>query len=280
MKVCVQYGQKYSVLHQTDEIIYKSLDSQDKGIGVIALNRPKQKNALSKGLVDNFQKIIKHLNNETRVLIIQSLVPGVFCAGADLKERETMPVEEVGGFVSKLRSLMQEIYNLPMPVIACLDGVALGGGLEMSLACDIRVCSDNVKMGLVEGKLAIIPGAGGTQRLPRLINSSIAKELIYTARIINANDAHKLGLVNHVVSQNNNGDAAYHKSVEIGREILENGPIAIRMAKKSINKGLEMDIEEGLKVEEFCYSQLIQTEDRVEGLKAFKEKRKPRYVGK
>lgn len=186
---------------------------------------------------------------------------------------------QVSTFVSTLRQIMSRINNLPQPVICAVDGMALGGGLELALACDIRIASRNAKMGLVETKLAIIPGAGGTQRLPRLINPSIAKELIFTAKILNGDEAKTLGIVNHAVEQNEDGDAAYLKSLEIAREILPNGPVAIKMAKAAINRGIEVDLYSGLNVEESCYAQVIPTKDRTEGLLAFKEKRQPRYTG-
>ena len=149
----------------------------------------------------------------------------------------------------------------------------------MALACDIRVASDNSKMGLVETKLAIIPGAGGTQRLPRIIGPSMAKELIFTARVVGGNEAAKIGLVNHVVTQNDTGDAAYHRAIDLAREILPNGPVGVKMAKLAINKGIEVDIGTALAIEEGCYAQVIPTKDRLEGLQAFKEKRKPVYTG-
>jgi methylglutaconyl-CoA hydratase len=190
-----------------------------------------------------------------------------------------MPREQVGLFVAGLRSLMDQISDLPVPVIGAVDGLALGGGLEMALACDIRVAASDAKMGLVESRLAIIPGAGGTQRLPRLINPAVAKELIYTARVIDGGAAYNLGIVNHVVAQNSSGDAAYLKSLDLAREILPNGPVAVRMAKRAINKGMQVDVGSGLAIEEACYAQLIPTRDRQEGLQAFNEKRKPQYTG-
>lgn len=166
-----------------------------------------------------------------------------------------------------------------MPIIAALDGVALGGGLEMALSCDLRVAADTTKMGLVETKLAIIPGAGGTQRLPRIVGPAMAKELIFTGRVIDGAEAFKLGLVNRVVAQNQEGDAAYGKALELAKEILPQGPIALRMAKTAIDRGIEVDLDTGLTIEEFCYAQVIPTKDRLEGLMAFKEKRSPRYKG-
>lgn len=207
------------------------------------------------------------------------MVPGVFCAGADLKERAKMQQEEVGPFVSRTRRLFDDLSRLPVPVIAAIDGVALGGGLEMALACDIRVASSSAKMGLVETKLAIIPGAGGTQRLTKLIGIPKAKELIYTAKIFDGDEALQFGVVNYSEKQNDQGDAAYKKALQLAGEIVKNGPIAIQMAKSAIDSGADVDLKTGLKIEELCYSRLIPTKDRIEGLTAFKEKRPPKYIG-
>lgn len=174
---------------------------------------------------------------------------------------------------------MCELEDLPMPTIAALDGVALGGGLEMALACDIRVASSTAKMGLVETKLAVIPGAGGTQRLPRIIGQSLAKELIFTARVLDGTEAHRLGLVNHVQEQNLQGNAAYLKALELAKEILPQGPIALRAAKKAISAGAQTDFDNALAIEKLCYAEVIPTKDRLEGLKAFREKRPPVYTG-
>uniref|UniRef100_A0A8K9X2G7 AU RNA binding protein/enoyl-CoA hydratase n=1 Tax=Oncorhynchus mykiss TaxID=8022 RepID=A0A8K9X2G7_ONCMY len=200
-------------------------------------------------------------------------------SGADLKERAKMHQSEVGPFVSKARALISELGNLPMPTIAAIDGAALGGGLEIALSCDIRIASNNAKLGLTETKLAIIPGAGGTQRLPRAIGVALAKELIFAARAIDGTEAKRLGLVSHAVEQNKSGDAAYLRALDLAREFNPNGPIAIRMAKLAINQGIEVDLNTGLAIEEACYAQVIPTKDRLEGLAAFKEKRPPRFKG-
>ncbi|XP_036158308.1 methylglutaconyl-CoA hydratase, mitochondrial isoform X4 [Myotis myotis] len=199
--------------------------------------------------------------------------------GADLKERVKMNPSEVGPFVSKIRAVINEIANLPVPTIAALDGLALGGGLELALACDIRVAASSAKMGLVETKLAIIPGGGGTQRLPRAIGMSLAKELIFSARVLDGQEAKAVGLVSHVLEQNQEGDAAYRKALDLAREFLPQGPVAMRVAKLAINQGMEVDLVTGLAIEEACYAQTIPTKDRLEGLLAFKEKRSPRYKG-
>jgi methylglutaconyl-CoA hydratase len=190
-----------------------------------------------------------------------------------------MSQADIGPFVASARQLTVDLFNLPMATIAALDGAALGGGLELALSCDFRTASDSAKMGLVELKLAIMPGAGGTQRLPRIINSSIAKELIFTGRVVDGTEAHKLGIVNYVVNQNDAGNAAYQRALELAAQITPNGPVALRMAKQAINKGIEVDLNTGLAIEQACYAQLIPTKDRLEGLKAFNEKRKPHYKG-
>ncbi|XP_056146694.1 methylglutaconyl-CoA hydratase, mitochondrial isoform X2 [Lampris incognitus] len=245
-----------------DDLRVKYLDGDDSGIVVFGINRPKAKNAISKNLVRLMSEAVDNVkkNNKVRSVILCSLVPGIFCAGADLKERAKMHQSEVGPFVSRARALISELGNLPMPTIAAIDGAALGGGLEMALACDIRI-------------------ACGTQRLPRAIGVSLAKELIFAARVVDGTEAHRLGLVSHSVEQNNSGDAAYHRALELAREFNPQGPIAIRMAKLAINQGIEVDLSTGMAIEEACYAQVIPTKDRLEGLAAFKEKRPPCFKG-
>ncbi|GFS59286.1 methylglutaconyl-CoA hydratase, mitochondrial [Trichonephila inaurata madagascariensis] len=247
--------------------VIENLSGDRKGIVTLGLCRPETKNALGKQVIASLFEVLDHIkyDQDARVLVIHSLVKGVFCAGADLKERAAMPEAEVGPFVGKIRQSITNLHDLPIPTIAAIDGHALGGGLEMALACDMRVCSSTAKMGLVETKLAIIPGGGGTQRLPRIVGPAIAKELIFTARIIDGNEACKIGLANHVVEQNSDGNSAYNKALELAEEILTQGPIAIRMAKMAINKGLDVDLYSGLTFEQAGYSQVIGTKDRIEG---------------
>ena len=215
---------------EVKEIVLKYLDGKDNGIVVLGLNRPRVCNALGKTLTSQLHDAISSIREDSklRVLIIRSLVPKVFCAGADLRERARMDNAEVSKFVSFLRNMTNNIETLPTPVISAIDGDALGGGLEIALATDIRVAALEAKMGLVETKWAIIPGAGGTQRLPRIIGSAKAKELIYTARVLNGEEAMKIGLINEVVPQNKSGDAAYQAALSIAREILPNGPIGVK----------------------------------------------------
>lgn len=215
---------------ESREVIVRYLDGKDNGIAVLGLNRAEAKNAFGKSLISQFAEAMETLkeDDKLRVLIIRSLIPKVFCAGADLRERSRMEPNEVGDFVSKLRGLMNKVESLPAPVISAIDGVALGGGLELALASDIRTAASEAKLGLVETKLAIIPGAGGTQRLPRLIGAALAKELIFTGGILDGQQARDIGLVNRAVPQNKQGDAAYQEALTIAREILPNGPIAVR----------------------------------------------------
>lgn len=265
-----------------NEFRVELLKDENQGICLFVLNRPQAMNAIGRNFVTNMEESMDFVrrNKEVRTVILKSDVKGVFCAGADLKERAQMKEEDVGPYVMKARATISAFSELPVPVIAAIDGIAVGGGLEIALACDLRIASDNAKMGLVETRLAIIPGGGGTQRLPRLIGMGKAKELIFTAKVLLGTKAADVGLVEHVVKQNDEGNAAYIKALEIARDICSKGPIAIAMAKQAINYGMQADIATGLKVEEACYSQVVPTEDRIEGLKAFKEKRPPVYKGK
>jgi len=166
---------------------------------------------------------------------------------------------------------------LPIPTIAVIEGAALGGGLELALSCDLRICGENAVLGMPETGLAIIPGAGGTQRLPRIVGRSRAKELILTGRRCDAAEAVMMGLANYCVP----AGEAYQKALDIAREITQKGPLGIRMAKKAINQGMEVaDMSSALAVEGECYEQLLHTQDRLEALVAFAEKRKPVYKGK
>jgi methylglutaconyl-CoA hydratase len=167
------------------------------------------------------------------------------------------------------------LEDLPVPTIAAIEGGAFGGGLELALAADLRVAGSAAKMGLVETGLAIIPGAGGTQRLPRLIGISRAKNLIFTARRIGAEEAGRLGLVDRLAAPGE----ALSQALMLAREILPNGPVALRLAKQALNRGSELDLAGGLAFEQACYAQVLSTKDRLEGLAAFREKRKPRFRG-
>ncbi|KAJ0065319.1 hypothetical protein NL108_007045, partial [Boleophthalmus pectinirostris] len=193
-------------------------------------------------------------DSTARVVVFRSLVPGVFCAGADLKERALMDNSESDLFVHGLRSLMTQIAVLPMPTIAAIDGVALGGGLELALACDLRTAAYSAHMGLIETTRGLLPGAGGSQRLPRTIGLALAKELIFTGRRIDGRTAVEMGLVNRAVDQNEAGDSAYREALSLAREILPQAPIAVRMAKEAMNRGVEVDMTSAMAIERMCYA--------------------------
>lgn len=246
-------------------------------VAIVTLNRPKQANALSLSLLEELQEVWKQLreNSDVRVVILTGAGEKAFCAGADLKERAGMNEAEVRRAVTLIRETVNQVEQLPQPVIAAINGIALGGGTELCLACDIRIASETATLGLTETSLAIIPGAGGTQRLPRLVGLGRAKELIYTARRITGVEAKEYGLVEDTVQ----ADELFPKALEIAERIAQNGPIAIKAAKQAISEGMQVDLQSGLQVEMKAYETIIPTKDRLEGLQAFKDKRKPIYKG-
>lgn len=249
----------------------------EKNIATITLNRPEAANAFSRQMLAEINEIVGELkfNASIRTVIITGSGEKVFCAGADLKERAGMTPIEVKQTVALIRQVITAVELLPMPVIAAINGAAFGGGLELALACDIRIAAETAKVGLTETSLAIIPGAGGTQRLPRLIGLGKAKELIFTAQRVDAYEANEIGLVEYVVPK----EKLLQKALELANRISSNGPIAVAQAKIAINKGIEVDLLTGLEIEQMAYAMTIPTKDRIEGLTAFKEKRKPQYKG-
>ena len=254
------------------------LVEEEKKVVTLTLNRPEVMNSLNFPLLHALRDQIEsfRFKPNVRVIIITAAGEKAFCAGADLKERAALAPEQVREYIFTIRNLFTSIEELNKPVIAAVNGIALGGGTELSLACDIRIAAKNATMGLTETRLAIIPGAGGTQRLPRLVGKGKAKELIFTGQRINAEEALKIGLVNKVCEQKDLVD----ESKKMAAMICEAGPVAIEQAKYAINRGLETDIHTGLAIESNAYWVCIPTEDRLEGLTAFKEKRKPVYKGK
>lgn len=254
------------------------LTEQTDGIVTVTLNRPDSANALSIVLLSQLYDTLMELKFQpnVRVVIITGAGNRAFCAGADLKERKSMDDTAVRKTVHMIRQVIEAVAGLPMPVIAAINGVAFGGGTELALAADLRVAADTAKLGLTETSLAIIPGAGGTQRLPRIIGVAKAKELIYTARRIDAETALNLGLLNDVVP----ADELMNSARQLAREIANNGPLAVRQAKFAVDQGIGVDLSTGLAIEQKAYEVIIPTEDRLEGLVAFAEKRKPNYQGR
>ncbi len=254
------------------------LEEKRKGAVLLTLNRPEVMNAINFSLLEALRDRIESCwhDDDVRVILITGSGSKAFCAGADLKERMTLSDLEVKRFIKTIRDTFSLLEEVSKPVIAVINGVALGGGLEMALACDLRIASESAVMGLTETSLAIIPGAGGTQRLPRIVGRAKAKELIFTARRISAGEAERIGLINEVINNRSLMDRAW----EIAWEIAANGPLAVAQAKYAINAGMNVDVNTGLFIESRCYDLIIPTADRLEGLKAFQEKRKPRYRGK
>lgn len=243
----------------------------------LTINRPAVMNCLSFPTLRRFRTLLAELREDLsiRCILITGAGEKAFCAGADLKERKSMPLELVPRFVHNIRRLMDDIEALPQPTIAVVNGFAFGGGTEVLLACDLRVAVESAQFGLTETALAIIPGAGGTQRLPRLIGKSRAKDLILTARRITATEAFRIGLVNRVAAEG----ALHSVASEVAEAIAGNGPVAVRAAKAAVDEGLEVSQAAGLEIEARCYERTLTTEDRLEALAAFAEKRKPTFKG-
>ncbi|CBJ25863.1 enoyl-CoA hydratase [Ectocarpus siliculosus] len=256
---------------------FDRLDGDLKGVVRLEMKNPKA-NALGLKLISELEDAVEAVSRDgsVRSVVLSSGVPGVFCAGADLKERAVMTKPEAELFVVRLRSLMSKVASIPAPTIAVAEGAAFGGGLELMLACDVRVVGAKATMGLTETSLGIIPGAGGTQRLPRLIGASKAKELIFTARRVDAVRALELGMVNAVFD----AGQAEKGALAMAGDMARRGPLAVRAAKLAIDEGLAMeDVEQGMAIERRLYARVLGTKDRDEGLAAFQERRPPEFTG-
>jgi|JI10StandDraft_1071094.scaffolds.fasta_scaffold303501_1 methylglutaconyl-CoA hydratase len=252
----------------------KVLVEADGPIWRVRLNAPDRRNALGRAVVTGLLEVAERVARERTVrAVILSGEGAGFCAGADLKERQGMPEAEVRGFVGLLNQTFDAIAASPKVWIAALHGVALGGGLELALACDLRVAQAGTVLGLPEARLGILPGAGGTQRLPRLIGIARAKELILTGMRIDAARALELGVVNRV------GADHLAEASALAAEVTRCAPVSLTQAKAAIDQGYDLPIEAGLRWERACYAVTIPTQDRLEALKAFAEKREPVFTG-
>jgi|UniRef100_A0A7C4EVK4 enoyl-CoA hydratase/carnithine racemase len=249
------------------------------GVLVLTINRPDALNCFNMPLLTILGDTLKDvaIDRKVRVVVITGSTQGknAFSTGADLKERAGMTPDQVRLYIQTIRNVFTMVEELPQPVIAAVNGYAFGGGLELALACDIRLASSTAIVGLTETSLAIIPGAGGTQRLPRVVGLARAKEMILRARRISAQEGLQYGLFLEVVEP----DRLLSRSLEIAAEIAANGPVALAQAKFALNKGFEVSLPVGLAIESNAYAVTIPTRDRIEGLTAFKEKRKPVYTG-
>ncbi|OAT79434.1 enoyl-CoA hydratase-related protein [Desulfotomaculum copahuensis] len=257
---------------------YETIKLQRGPVAVISFNRPQAMNALSTQMAADLLAALEELALDDTVFAAVLTAEGekAFCVGADLKERKNMSHVEM----KKQRALFVRAFTavamFPKPLVAAVNGYALGGGTEFALGCDFIIAAENAVFGLPEVGLAIIPGGGGTQLLPRVIGRNKAKELIFTGRRITAAGALELGLVNYVVP----APDLMERTMTLLREIAKNGPVALQQAKRAINLGVELDLHTALALEAECYNVCLTTEDRDEGLKAFNEKRKPVYRGR
>ena len=238
---------------------------------IITINREKALNALNSAVLDELDKTLDSVDlDQVRCLILTGAGQKSFVAGADIAEMSTLTKAEGEAFGKKGNDVFRKLETFPIPVIAAVNGFALGGGCEISMSCDIRICSDNAVFGQPEVGLGITPGFGGTQRLARLVGPGMAKQMIYTARNIKADEAYRIGLVNAVYPQEELMPAA--KKMAAG--IAKNAPIAVRHCKQAINEGLEKGMDEAIVVEEKLFGGCFESYDQKEGMAAFLEKRK------
>ena len=244
-------------------------------IATITINRPEALNAMNKVVVAELQKTVEECieNDDVGLIVITGTGEKAFVAGADIKAMQTMSGREALEFSREGQEMTMVIENSPKPVIAAINGFALGGGCEIALACDMRIASHNAKFSQPEVALGIIPGWGGTQRLPRLIGKGRAIEMIASGEMIDADEAFRIGLVNHVVPQKE----LIEKTYLLAKSILKNGPAAVGAALKCIHKGFDEQLENGLDIELNAFAELFETNEQREGTTAFVEKRRPKF---
>ena len=259
--------------------MYKTLVFEKKdNIGVLTVNRPEKLNALSNELTEELETFLDDVEDdvELRVLVITGAGEKAFVAGADIQElvdRDALMGRKVS---RKRQTVFSRIENMTIPVIAAVNGYALGGGLELALACSIRICSDKAQFGAPEVKLGIIPGDGGTQRLPRLVGLGRAMEMVLTGDFIDAQEAYRIGLANQVVPH----EELMDKATELAQKIAKRPPLAVRYAKEAVNRSQEGDAVSGYALESYLHALTCTTEDKKEGVQAFLEKRKGTFKGK
>jgi enoyl-CoA hydratase len=269
---------KLTVRHQRHPMTYEHLIMKEEdGIGFITINRPSSLNALNTGLINELYKAVQDIEEDEniRVLVITGAGEKAFVAGADITELATLNALQGKYFVANGHQTMSALQKLSIPVIAAVNGFALGGGLELALACDFIYASENAKFGLPEITLGLIPGFGGTQRLARIIGKNMAKELIFTGKMISAAEALQLGFVNKVLPP----DQLLEEVVKTARSIAAKGKVSLNAAKQAINQGLNVDLATGCEIEIDAFALCMSSEDSKEGTLAFLEKRKPKFNG-
>lgn len=242
------------------------------GIGYLTINRPKALNALNSETLTEIYLAIEEISKDDNIFVVILTGTGEksFVAGADISEMKSMNVIEGREFGILGNKTFRAIETLEKPVIAAVNGFALGGGCELSMACDVRIASTNAKFGQPEAGLGITPGFGGTQRMPRLVGMGMAKELIYTTNIIDAQEAYRIGLVNKVVTL----EELMPTAIKLANDMIKNAPIAVKLCKQAINRGMQADIDTAIAFEAELFGACFSTEDQTEGMTAFVEKRK------
>ena len=252
---------------------------KDGPLAILTFNRPEVRNALNSGMIDEALEVVREADEDdsVRVLIVTGAGDRAFMSGADINElRDRDTLSEFRNKARRRRELTALLETMSKPTIAAINGFAVGGGLELAMACSIRVASDNARLGLPEINLGIMPGNGGTQRLPRLVSRGYSMEMILTGDLIDAQEAHRIGLVNHVLPQSELMD----KAREIGLKISAKSALAVRVAKEAVNIGANMEVTEALEFEARLFAILMGSEDKREGVAAFLEKRKPSFRGR
>lgn len=253
---------------------YVSLTTE-AGIGFLTIERPKMLNALSTAVMTELETLIAEIevSKEIQVVILTGSGQKAFVAGADITEMKDKTVMEGRAFSAFGNHVFSRLANLRQPTIAAVNGFALGGGCELALACDIRIGGDNALFGQPEVGLGIIPGFGGTQRLSRIVGLGRAKELIFTGRTVKAEEAHGMGLLNHVVS----AESLREEAIKLAERIQKNAPYAVELSKEVINLGADMELPAALKLESELFGTLFSTKDQKDGMAAFVAKRKPAF---
>lgn len=244
---------------------------QDEMIGIITINRSEALNALNSSVLDEIGDCFDNIDiNAVRAVVLTGEGIKSFVAGADIGEMSKLSKTEGEAFGKKGNDIFRKIETFPIPVIAAINGYALGGGCELAMSCDIRICSDNAVFGQPETGLGITPGFGGTQRLARLVGTGMAKQLIYTAKNIKADEALRIGLVNAIYTQ----EELLETAKKMAKGIAKNAPIAVRACKKAINDGLDVKMDDAIVIEEKLFGSCFETHDQIEGMSSFLEKRK------
>lgn len=251
---------------------------KDGHIALVTINRPKVLNALNADVLNELDLVMDQLeaDEDVRVVIITGAGEKSFVAGADIAYISKLNPIEAKNFARKGQKIFSKIENLSKPVIAAINGFALGGGNELAMSCDIRVASENAKFGQPEVKLGVIAGFGGTQRLTRLVNPGVAKEILFTADTYDAHAANKIGLVNHVVAF----EELINFSKSMAKRIADMGPVAVKLTKEAVNDGLEMDLEKAFAHEADLFGLVFTTEDSSKGISAFLNRTKAEFKNK